>query len=153
MTEQTAALCVIVLGAAGVVAPVRALRRELRSRAWPRAPGRVLAARMELYVDRAGGRAPRLGDVEPIIRAEYTVDGVRYSTASVRWAGVPSWAATRTLARYPEGAAVVVAYDPAEPTVGLLEPGPTLVSGTQVALGLGAVLLGLLWLHVASAAR
>jgi len=150
VTEQSTALAVIAGSLYLLVRQGRILRREFASRAWPRVPGRVVSARIHALI--APGRTTRmLGDVEPIVWVEYEVHGTRYGTSDVRWAGVPAWAAARTLARYPVGRTVSVAYDPAAPNCGVLEPGPTLPRCAEVAIGLGGVSLGLAWLLSAGA--
>lgn len=144
MTEQAVAAGMATFGLLMAHVHLRELRRELASRFWPRATGRVLRTSMTTAV--IGGESRRLGDVEPHVVVAYVVDGAEYHTSRVRWAGVPSWAAVRTLTHYHEGRAVAVAYDPADPGCAVLEPGPTLLSASWVVLGAASLVGGLLWL-------
>ena len=146
VTQQAIAAGYALAGFAVLAWHGRVLLREAASRRWPCADGVVLQA--ERFVLHHSGRHGRvLMDVEPAVTVEYRVDGAVYQTRQLRWAGTPAWAVSRILARYPVGARVRVAYDPANPECAVLEPGPTLMRVGYVVLGLASVAGGLvaLW--------
>ncbi len=143
--EQVVAAAYALVGFAMLGRHGYGLRRELASRGWPRAEGVVRWSTMlHVRAGPQGGHALR--DVEPALVVEYTVGGALHETREVRWAGVPVWAAASTLRRYPAGARVAVAYDPADPARAVLEPGPSLMRVGYVALGAASAVGGLLWL-------
>lgn len=152
MTEQVVAGSLVALGLGYAARQGWALRREAGSRDWPRARGQVRHASMTILTTAAGHGQRRLGDVEPYVCVAYVVDGMAYETRTVRWHGVAAWAARRTLARYPVGSMVPVAYDPKAPGRGVLEPGATLLRVWQFVIGLALALLGAAWLAAATAA-
>jgi len=88
---------------------------------WPRTLGSIVSSGVSVEHDGAG-RMYAAG-----IRYRYVVDGHEYTCDRVRFGG--SWAFARrrpadTLTkRFPVGAPVTVAYDPAKPSRGALEPG------------------------------
>ncbi len=62
----------------------------------------------------------------PVLRYEYSVNGRRYVATQVNATGFASnRAARRAAARYPEGQAVAVWYEPRDPSRAVLEPGVT----------------------------
>jgi hypothetical protein len=136
------------------------LRKSKASAAWPTTQGRIVDAKVVEHVET---RTDDDGDeststvYRPDIRYSYRVDGadhtadtwkgrVRYSTGSPKYAeGV--------VARYPVGQTVTVHYDPADPGMGVLEPGNR--DGATVPLIVGIVfgLVGMLFLWAMIAAE
>ncbi|MEK6372090.1 MAG: DUF3592 domain-containing protein [Acidobacteriota bacterium] len=88
---------------------------------WPRTLGSIVTSGVSVEHDVDG----RMYAAD--IRYRYVVDGNEYTCDRVRFGGFWSFAWRRpadTLTkRFPVGAPVTVAYDPAKPSRGVLEPG------------------------------
>jgi len=88
---------------------------------WPRTLGSIVTSTVSVEHDGYG----RMYAAD--IRYQYVVDGHEYTCDRVRFGGFWSFARRRpadTLTkRFPVGAPVTVAYDPAKPSRGVLEPG------------------------------
>jgi hypothetical protein len=88
---------------------------------WPRTLGSIVTSRVSVEYD---GDGP-IYDAD--IRYRYVVDGHEYTCDRVRFGGFWSFswrrAADTFTERFPVGAPVTVAYDPAQPSRGVLEPG------------------------------
>jgi hypothetical protein len=110
------------------------LRRGIRYRwtadamsRWPVAGGEVIESRVDTRVD-DGGEGPDVARFIPQVRYVYTADGATREGATIRIGladlGYTSPRLAREHAgRYPTGARVVVRYDPANPTISVLEAG------------------------------
>lgn len=111
---------------------------------WPRTPGSVVTSRVSIDHDGVG----RMYAAD--IRYQYVVDGHEYTCDRVRFGSFWSFVWRRTAdtlsKRFQAGAPVTVAYDPAKPSRGVLEPGrageaylKVLVFALFVAVGLAMV--------------
>lgn len=135
------------LGAAVMLAAgVQGIRRGLRTRSWRRAEGRVVRSGVGRESEATGEGTVDRWRAEVSYR--YEAAGRVRDGSAVR-ADDPgsssSDRAERTAARYPEGAAVAVYYDPADPDRAVLERG--VGSGPAGLLaGAGLCLLGGLYL-------
>ena len=110
--------------------------RGIASTSWPAADGRVV------YSHARTGSA-----YETMLWYEYFIDQRRYLASNYRNGGNASpfrSVAENAAKRYPEGRAVKVYYNPANPAEALLEPG--VWWGNFVAPIVGAILLGAAWL-------
>ena len=110
--------------------------RGIASTSWPAADGRVV------YSHARTGSA-----YETMLWYEYFLDGRRYLASNYRNGGNASplrSVAESAAKRYPEGRAVKVYYNPANPAEALLEPG--VWWGNFVAPIVGAILLGAAWI-------
>ncbi|MCE9673002.1 DUF3592 domain-containing protein [Myxococcus stipitatus] len=128
------------VGVVFLVAGVKDLLRALRSRRWPTVPGTVLSAEeVEHRLPVPGQQEPRV-HYEARVRYEYTVGRVLVGTASLRLSPevrTNPASAQATLRRYQPGQQVWVAYNPADPTDAVLEPGPQALSFVRGVIGLG----------------
>jgi len=109
------------------------LRKARRSADWPVAPATIRESRV---VQQGNARSPR-------VRFDY-VAATRPQVGDRLWVGPRSIAVTgswadRVAGRYPVGAAVRVAVDPADPGYAVLEPGLRLVH--WLPFGVGVVVL------------
>jgi hypothetical protein len=88
---------------------------------WPRTLGSIVTSGVSVEHDGDG----RMYAAD--IRYRYVVDGHEYTCDRVRFGGFLSFAwrrpADTVTRRFPVGAPVTVAYDPAKPSRGVLEPG------------------------------
>jgi Protein of unknown function (DUF3592) len=111
---------------------------------WPRTLGSIVTSRVSVEHDVDGP----IYDADILYR--YVVDGHEYTCDRVRFGGLWSFSWRRPAdaftKRLPVGAPVTVAYDPAEPSRGVLQPGrawqaylKALVFAVSVAAGLAAV--------------
>lgn len=119
------------------------IRRARRSADWPLAPGTIRESRV---VQQGNARSPRLAfdyvaDAQPRVGNRLWV-GPRSIAVTGHWAD-------RVAERYPVGAAVRVAVDPANPGYAVLEPGlrivhwvPFLAGAAVLAGGVIAVVVG-----------
>jgi len=112
---------------------------------WPRTLGSIVTSRVSVEHDGSGEGPIYAAD----IRYRYVVDGHEYTCDRVRFGGLWSFAWRRPAdtftTRFLVGAPVTVAYDPAKPSRGVLEPGrvghaylKVLVFAVFVAAGLAA---------------
>ncbi|HJR63596.1 MAG TPA: DUF3592 domain-containing protein [Gemmatimonadaceae bacterium] len=114
-----------------------------RSLEWPRAEGRILE--VELQHDSIGsGRGPIRLVAAPRIVYEYEVEGVSHEAYRIQLTPIVMWRAAAVVGRYAQGQLVAIAYDPEDPSRGLLEPGPTFYSALHLAYGAGVLALGVL---------
>ena len=114
----------------------RLIRQGHASRSWPTAPGVVRASRIRVGESRGSSRPTRSVHIE----YAYAVGGEE-RVASRAGFGEPltDEGMRAMVTRYPEGARVSVAYDPADERRAVLEPG---VQGTAYwAVFVGAVFL------------
>lgn len=125
--------------------------------AWPRAEAEILASRVELRegVRRDMGHTVRTETASFHVRYHYRALGRDYEGGGVEPYdfGMQNSARSREQgAAYSPGQRVAVAYDPADPAISYLAPGPSSTATLFTALGAGATLLGL-WLRHASSRR
>ena len=116
-------LLFVVGGMFSIAPSLRSIRLARASLAWPTAPGRVTAAEIQESYDSRGRSCT------PHIAFEYQVDGRSQRGDSLMIGVTPSGSksyAKSVTEKYPVGAAVQVAYDPAAPERSVLEPGPRL---------------------------
>lgn len=115
----------IAAGALGLIQwRIGRLKRAVAvARAWPTAPGRVVAGRIDartIALPR-GGRGVSYG---AMIEYEYEAAGRRHRSQRYSLSGPHYFSferrARRLLARFPAGAAVSVSYDPADPENGVI---------------------------------
>ena len=118
---------------------VRGLDRALRSRGWRSTPGRILGA-TTLRV-----RAPIGWVSSPAVAYEYTVAGETYQAQTIDYRGsVSLGAAVQTAQFYRPGRRVTVYYDPANPSLAVLERGASFGGLVRVLLS-ALVLSAGLW--------
>ena len=103
-----------------------ARRQAAEASRWPITGGHVVASTVEHYRTRVGGaRSGRLVTFyEPVIEYSYRVDGREYHSTQISFGGklAGSEESARTkAARYPQGADVVVHYDPTSPPNAVLD--------------------------------
>jgi len=113
----------------------------LASDRWPKAHGRVVTCDI---VPRTGGLAAASSEVKYEARIFYTynVGGIHYESNRL---AVGQVSKTRTqpdavARKYPAGRFVKVAYDPAQPTTAVLEPGLNLSAALPALAGIALVL-------------
>ena len=144
-------LAVIALGLSFIfLVPQGYQRYRLQSQAssWPYTTGEVISA--EVIVDERGaGFQDDL--VQPKIVIQYIVDNRQYVTREIYFNQSTSWSSSGDYAeamteKYPPGAQVPVFYNPAEPSVAVLDT--SAVWFTYIMMGLGAifVIFGIYWL-------
>ena len=144
-----AALSILLLiGAAIGAVGVRNAWRAAASRGWPTVPGVVVASARETHVtyDQRSNRSSKAYGSR--VRVRYAVGGAEYETEQRRFGQIvgttdPSDAALLVL-RYPSGAPVTVAYDPAHPSRAVMEPGLFAEALWLPAAGLAFVVAGAL---------
>ncbi|MCY0998850.1 DUF3592 domain-containing protein [Myxococcus sp. MISCRS1] len=133
------------VGVLFVVAGLKDVQRARRTLSWPTAPGTIRSAEeFERRLPVAGPAEPRI-HYEAVIHYEYTVGRVLVGTSTLRVdpaAYTNPEHAQSVLRRYPPGQAVRVAYNPADPTDAVLEPGAHAPSFVRLGVGLGLVALG-----------
>jgi hypothetical protein len=110
---------------------------------WPTVEGRIVDAKLDSYRDTDNNV-----NYSAKVRFTFQVNGTEFSSAKVSWGGrVTSQSpnqANAVLARYPEGAAVPVYYNPRKPAQAVLEPREqgglkNLTWIMSIFLGLGAI--------------
>jgi hypothetical protein len=124
----------------------------MATRSWPRAEGMILASNLRVRESEStrssnSGIRDRSETATVDIRYKYTVNGTRYESDGIEVAdfGLQNSAAARKQhEKYPPGTVVQVAYNPANPAVAYLEPGPGSVSMMLAGVGTGLVLVGLM---------
>lgn len=117
------ALLFVVGGIFSIAPSLRNIRLARASLAWPTAPGRVTATEIQEYYNSSGRNCT------PCIAFEYEVGGRILQGDALRIGVTPSGSnlyAQSVTEKYPVGTAVRVAYDPADPSRAVLEPGPRL---------------------------
>jgi hypothetical protein len=110
------------LGALAAWFVFRDRRRARAARAWPATSGRIVTSSVE--EKRLPGDRPNVR-FAPRVAYEYEVEGRRYQSERIAfrdvfWSLAPQGPAAQ-VARYPEGAAVTVYYDPQRPQDAVLE--------------------------------
>jgi hypothetical protein len=140
-------LLLITLGFCHYRYRARVRARAMATLAWPRAPGRVTATWITTKPG-IGGDSPVA--YEPQVSYSYEVAGTTYHGVRISFAEPIFTTKKRVadiVARYPAGADVQVAYDPADPKESVLEQSLEGTSPinfnviTLVALGLAAIML------------
>jgi hypothetical protein len=103
-----------------------ARRQAAEASAWPVTGGHVVASTVEHYRTRVGGA--RSGTLttfyEAVIEYSYRVDGREYHSTQIGFGGKAAGSeelARAKSARYPQGADVVVHYDPKSPSNAVLD--------------------------------
>jgi len=123
---------------------------------WPRADAKVVDAKLRLQITPSkSDRRHQQPDVTTSFHVlySYAVAGREYLNGGVEpydFGMQNSAGAKKMQARHPVGSAAQVAYDPADPAVSYLEPGPSSMSLVMVAIG---VVIGALGLWVRNLAR
>jgi hypothetical protein len=118
-----AGLFLIALGLCHYRYRARVRARALATLAWPRAPGRVTASWIGNTTKPGGGDFPTVA-YEPQVSYSYEVAGTTYHGVRISFADPVDANKKRVadlVARYPAGAVVQVAYDPANPNESVLE--------------------------------
>lgn len=107
------------------------------SRGWPTATGRVVSAEVKQKLSKVGSQLQP--EYVPVIVYDYSVAGQVYRGNVVHVGISPAYSYLRTerdaqayIDKYPVGAEVAVAYNPADPASALLEPGGGARQGTVV---------------------
>jgi len=128
---------ILALGAYGTVQGVLTLR-------WPRAEATVTTAELARQIMTTrdpDGRAREESWNSFHVLYRYTVDGREYVAGGVEpydFGMQNSAGAAKMSERHPPGSTAVVAYDPANPAIAFLEPGPS--SFALVLIAIGAVM-------------
>ena len=130
---------------------IRALLRAAASRRWPTVPGEVVesgvATRVAPAVSPGEGELPSQEHPvhRPVIRYEYTVKSVVFSSNDIGFGATESSSASRAgelAARFPVGTKVKVHYDPNDSSEACLEPGIQSTTYIPLVVGLGMSGLG-----------
>lgn len=138
----------LLIGLAIIASAMGEVRKSQHSAKWPTTAGTI--TRSEIKVESDSDSTSYLPDIE----FEYTVGESSHRSTSVRVGKIAlpeRWEVTPFNKRYPVGKAVIVAYDPMEPSSAVLEPGLFRQSLTLVIFGslfacFPAALLLLSWL-------
>jgi hypothetical protein len=130
-------LFITLMGIAGVAALAAGLPRLLaarRAQNWPTASGEIISSGMSSSV------VPDSADMyRPEVTYRYDVAGKTYTAGRIRFAIDSSYSRSRVeqaLEQYPLGQAVMVHYDPADPSRACLQPGPWHAGLSRTATGL-----------------
>jgi hypothetical protein len=126
----------------------RAVAKAGASETWPATPGKVLSSRVveEKSRDRDGSSSTWYN---PVVTYSYDAGGNSLQSSRIRFANMRQGRrakAEEIAARYPEGSAPMVRYNPAKPAEAVLEtqkPGPLYL--VMAAAGLLFVGFGLFW--------
>ncbi|MCB1028202.1 MAG: DUF3592 domain-containing protein [Microthrixaceae bacterium] len=111
------------------------------STTWPTTPGIIMSSSVEVVPDSEGEDGHK-----PTVVYAYSVDGRPFQATLINFGshnGADLDAVERTVARYPPGEVVDVAYDPADPGTAVLEPGNTGANWVMQLAGAACVLGGL----------
>ena len=123
-------ICFVLIGAIMTVYEGRHIQFEMERKRWPTTTGTVVSAEVL-----------ESGNVKPNIEFEYGVDGQRYQSNSdlqVPNFGAPSTqrdVAQKSVQDNMPGTNVVVFYNPTEPAIALLKPGPSWDRFTRFSFG------------------
>ena len=126
----------------------RAVAKAGASETWPTTVGKVLSSRVveEESRDRHGSSSTWYN---PVVTYSYSAGGGSLQSSRIRFANMRQGRrakAEEIVARYPEGSAPIVRYNPAKPDEAVLEtrkPGPLYL--VMAAAGLLFIGFGLLW--------
>jgi Protein of unknown function (DUF3592) len=134
---------------------VWASSRVAEARDWPRAPGRVVATRIERERSETRETDSRRRDqlrvsytYRPVVAYTYRVGGRAFAADTIWLTSAVSWSdpadARAFLADYPVGAPISPFYDPADPSDAalIIEPPTPLVF---IATAIGLILLAFAW--------
>ncbi len=129
----------IMAGAGMIYIHENEIENDLVEKSWPKTEGIIIGSEV------AGKRA-----FHPEITCEYAVDGKRYELKTDL--GTPGFGtkrsrqdtAERILAEYPIGKAVMVTYDPAQPSQAFLRVGPSWQAFLKLSLGIIILVTGLI---------
>ena len=128
----------LVMGAWGAINGARTLR-------WPRVEAQIVGADHRVVeTERRDQRQPDKRHTFAVSYV-YTVDGQRYLSHNIEpddFGMQSSGDAIKLTNAYPVGSTAQVAYDPANPTIAYLKPGPSSFSLLLVGMGVGFMLLG-----------
>jgi hypothetical protein len=139
------ALCACGLGVGSLIAARRTLHLRRRVLGWPTVPGKITSRETIQPTDRGRTSAPGFRWA-PDVRYTYTVGGTEREgdKTTLPWSATGSQAkAQRALDRIPDD--VAVRYDPGDPATSCLEPPGRRNVVIFVLAGIGAILLGLLY--------
>lgn len=115
---------------------------------WPTAPGTVLESEVEVI---PGTPDLPTDSYQPLIRYSYVVDGQEYLGSRVSFGLHDSRdreEVESTVAEYPVGGTIDVAYDPEKPSESVLEPGDAGNNLRFQLMGAGLLLVGLVLIVV-----
>ena len=119
------------------------LAKATASEKWPVVQGIVKSSDVATSKDNDGQSM-----YSPNVVFEYTVAGSKYISTSVDvglgWSSSSSASAYRVVNKYPAGDSVEVAYDPADPSYGVLETGAHFTNHLMYWLGPALALMGLM---------
>ncbi|MFN2148626.1 MAG: DUF3592 domain-containing protein [Anaerolineales bacterium] len=142
---MTAYLIILAIGVIAVAIIGYSILRGQRSRSWPQVTGSVLSSSISTHesTDDDGSTTTTYG-VDLIYR--YSVGGQEYQGTRRTFTDVATSSrkrAVKILESYPQGATVMVYYDPQKPSSCVLEPGVGWISYLFLALGFVFLLFGL----------
>ncbi len=130
---------------------MRTVLQARESGSWPSVPGIIRSSTVASQRGSKGGTT-----YKPEVTYSYTVDGTEYRGDLIAYGLKGSSSSSRSFAqyydaKYPEGATVPVAYDPAHPQTSVLEPGVSKRAFILVVFGavfaMNALMFGLIsWL-------
>lgn len=133
-------LVLLAIGLLGAVLLVREWWAADASRQWPTVTGTVFVSRL----DEGQTVRPRTRFWTPRVEFRYEIDGREYTSDRIRFGSFPSTSIREEgeaiVRRYAIRSQHAVAYDPDDPSVGVLEPGAGAARG---GLMLGAAIDGL----------
>jgi hypothetical protein len=129
---------VLFFAAAGLVSTLSIAgdRRSASAAAdWPQATGKIIESVAESHREMSAAGQPRMTVWSPRIEYRYSVAGRDYRSSHVAYGAIVSGGkamADKIVARYPQGQAVVVHYDPANPALAVLETEVAHAPGTML---------------------
>jgi hypothetical protein len=127
---------------------------------WPSTAGKITLScvheRVSSHWDKEMQRHEQTSNYEAVIHYRYSVDDKEFSGTAPGGAVVLGWKLSNILfwfksqaatlvAKYPEGSAVTVYYNPRDPAVSVLERGPNLTGVLFVIIGAVIIGLGVMW--------
>lgn len=139
--QGAVALALVVAGIWLVIVMMASLQEAFARRDWPTASGRITQAEVS-----------QTRDLSPQIRYEYAIDGRSFvGSSSVDFPGFGGRGnrldvAEKLVAQYAAGKEIDVYYDPENPAISLLKPGPTWDLFGKAGLGAFFVAAGVFWL-------
>jgi hypothetical protein len=150
MSAQTFALVIagllLICAAFGgylIYAGLKSRKLAKASETWPTASGTVLSSEVKTHTVHT--KQARTTTYTPKVTYSYAADGSSYVGSTIRFGDLSSGsptAAQEIAAKYPQGAAVVVRHDPAEPSRATLET--SMPGHGQVIAGISFIVVPLL---------
>lgn len=119
------------------------IARSIAARSWRPVPGKILTSDVSTNLTQSS--SPVGAGYDPKITYEYEVGGISYTGTNLNFSrfrtNSPSQA-SRTVRKYPTGAAVTIYYNPMNPERAVLEPGKIAPHISGLILGIALALFG-----------